>query len=77
MDKFLAALKGFLKSKTGLTCLGLALSMLAEPVRAWVAAHPGEFGTAVSAAFAALRSVTNTSLVEKGSPPESPDAKGG
>ena len=60
---------GALKSKTiWVSILTILLGALADPVQAWISAHPGGAATVVGLVMAGLRLVTNQSLAAKGTP---------
>jgi hypothetical protein len=65
MDIFIGALK----SKTIWVAIAtILLGALAGPVQQYAGAHPGIAASVVGAVFAFLRSMTTTSLAEKGAP---------
>ena len=64
------AILGALKSRTMWAALAtVVLGTLVVPVQAWITAHPGPAAAVVGVVFAALRTMTTTSLADKGAPP--------
>lgn len=61
---------GALKSKTiWVAVAGILVTALADPVQAWIAAHPGLAGTVAGLVMTALRTVTTSPLAAKGTTP--------
>lgn len=61
---------GALKSKTiWVAIASILVTALADPVQAWIVAHPGLAGTVAGIVMVALRAVTTSSLATKGTTP--------